>query len=167
MRTAWNGFHSPLAAHIEQYLATKRALGCKFASEDRMLRLLDRFLVEQRIGSMDNITGECLDQFLASRGRDNPRSYNHLLGVVRRLFEWIASQQAIPASPLQTRPRRETARRLPFLFEPRCHQAVAGTSRTAARQPSQPHARADLRDPLRAARRARSAYRRGLTAAVR
>lgn len=118
MRTAWTGFHSPLAAHIEQYLATKRALGCKFASEDRMLRLLDRFLVEQRVGSMDNITGECLDQFLASRGRDNPRSYNHLLGVVRRLFEWIASQQAIPASPLQTRPRRETARRLPFLFGP-------------------------------------------------
>ena len=103
---------------IEQYLATKRALGCKFASEDRMLRLLDRFLVEQRIGSMDDITGECLEQFLASRERVNPRSYNHLLGVVRRLFDWIVSQQAIPTSPLQLRPRRETARRLPFLFEP-------------------------------------------------
>ena len=51
MRTVWDGFHSPLAGQIEQYLATKRALGCKFASEDRMLRLLDRFLVEQHIGS--------------------------------------------------------------------------------------------------------------------
>jgi len=118
MKAVWNGFHSPLAAHIEQYLSTKRALGCKFASEDRMLRLLDRFLVEQRIGSLDDITGECLDQFLASRNRVNPRSYNHLLGVVRRLFDWIVSQQAMPASPLQTRARRETARRLPFLFEP-------------------------------------------------
>ena len=118
MRTAWNGFRSPLAGHIEQYLATKRALGCKFASEDRMLRLLDRFLVEQHIGSMDDITGECLEQFLASRERVNPRSYNHLLGVVRRLFDWIVSQQAISTSPLQLRPRRETARRLPFLFEP-------------------------------------------------
>ena len=118
MRTAWDGFHSPLAGQIEQYLATKRALGCKFASEDRMLRLLDRFLVEQRIGSMDDITGECLEQFLASRERVNPRSYNHLLGVVRRLFDWSVSQQAIPTSPLQLRPRRETARRLPFLFEP-------------------------------------------------
>jgi site-specific recombinase XerD len=118
MRAAWNGFHSPLAGHIEQYLATKRALGCKFASEERTLRLLDRFLVEQRIGGLDDITGECLEQFLASRERVNPRSYNHLLGVVRRLFDWIVSQQAIPGSPLQVRPRRETARRLPFLFEP-------------------------------------------------
>ncbi len=118
MRATWNGFRSPLASHIEQYLATKRALGCKFASEDRMLRLLDRFLVVQRIARMDDITGECLEQFLASRERVNPRSYNHLLGVVRRLFDWIVSQQVIPASPLQTRPRRETARRLPFLYEP-------------------------------------------------
>jgi integrase len=118
MRAAWNGFHSPLAGHIEQYLATKRALGCKFASEERMLRLLDRFLVEQRTGSIDDISGECLEQFLASRERVNPRSYNHLLGVVRRLCDWIVSQQAIPVSPLQVRPRRETARRLPFLFEP-------------------------------------------------
>jgi integrase len=118
MRAAWNGFHSPLAAHIEQYLATKRALGCKFASEDRMLRLLDRFLIEQCIGSLDDITGECLDRFLASRNRANSRSYNHLLGVVHRLFDWIVSQQAISVSPLQARPRREMARRLPFLFEP-------------------------------------------------
>jgi hypothetical protein len=71
MRTAWTGFRSPLAKQIEHYLATKRALGCKFASEDRMLRLLDRFLVEQRIGRLDAITGACLAQFLASRGRVN------------------------------------------------------------------------------------------------
>ena len=118
MRATWNGYRSPLASHIEQYLATKRALGCKFASEDRMLRLLDRFLVEQRIVSFDAVTGECLEQFLASRERVNPRSYNHLLGVVRRLFDWIVSQQALSASPLRARPRRETARRLPFLYEP-------------------------------------------------
>lgn len=115
MRMRWNGFHSPLAAHIEQYLTTKRALGCKLACEDRML---DRFLVEQDIGSLDAITGACLEQFLASRGRINPRSYNHLLGVVRRLFDWIVSQQVLSVSPLQVRPRRETARCLPFLFEP-------------------------------------------------
>jgi integrase len=118
MKTAWMGFHSPLAHHIEQYLAIKRALGCRFATEDRMLRLLDRFLVEQRIGCIEDITGECLEQFLASRQRINARSYNHLLGVVRRLFDWMVSQQAMPRSPLQQRPRRETARRLPFLFEP-------------------------------------------------
>ena len=103
-----------------------------------MLRLLDRFLVEQRIGSLDAITGACLEQFLASRGRVNPRSYNHLLGVVRRLFDWIVSQQALSVSPLQVRPRRETARRLPFLFEPAVIKQLLAQ---AARLPDNPRSR--------------------------
>lgn len=142
MRAAWNGFHSPLAGHIEQFLATKRALGCKFATEDRMLRLLDRFLVEQHIDSLEAMTGAYLEQFLASRGRVNPRSFNHLLGVVRRLFDWIVSQQAITASPLQARPRRETARRLPFLFDA---DAIRRLLAVAAQLPDNP--RAPMRGP--------------------
>lgn len=117
MNAAWKGFRSPLARHIDQYLATKRALGCKFATEDRMLRLLDRFLLAQGIQRLEAVTGECLERFIASRGRANARSFNHLLGVVRRLFDWIVSQQQIAVSPLQMRPRRETARSLPFLFD--------------------------------------------------
>lgn len=118
MTTVWNGFHSPLAPHVEQYLAIKRALGCKFASEDRMLRLLDRFLDEQGIDSVEALDSACLEAFMASRNRVNPRSYNHLLGVVRRLFDWIVSQQILKVSPLQAKARSETARRLPFLFPP-------------------------------------------------
>ena len=142
MRARWDGFHSPLAVHIEQYLATKRALGCKLNSEDRMLRLLDRFLIEQCIGSLDDITGACLDEFLASRKRVNPRSYNHLLGVVRRLFDWCVSQQVIAASPLRARPRRESARRLPFLFEP---AAIKRLLAQAAALPDNP--RSPMRGP--------------------
>jgi site-specific recombinase XerD len=118
MTAVWNGFHSPLAPHIEQYLATKRAMGCKFASEDRMLRLLDRFLDEQGINRVEAVDSACLEAFMASRNRVNARSYNHLLGVVRRLFDWIVSQQILAASPLQAKARSETARRLPFLFPP-------------------------------------------------
>jgi hypothetical protein len=43
MRSAWTGFRSPLSHYISQFVAVKRALGCRFASEDRTLRLLDRF----------------------------------------------------------------------------------------------------------------------------
>lgn len=142
MKARWTGFHSVLAADINQYLATKRALGCKFASEDRTLRLLDRYLVAHEIGSLEAITGECLDQFLASRGRVNPKGYNHLLGVVRRLFDWLVSQQVITASPLQARPRRETARRLPFLFEP---DVIKQLLAEAAQLPDNP------RSPMRGA----------------
>ena len=58
-----------------------------------------------------------LDDFLASRSRPRPRGFNHLLGVVRRLLDWAVAYELLEASPLQTRPRRETATRIPFLFD--------------------------------------------------
>ena len=118
MTTAWTGFRSPLARHIEQYVSTKRALGCRFASEDRTLRLFDRYLVDRGVTTIDRVTANLIDQFLASRPRHAPKSYNQLLGVVRRLCDWLVSQQVIVTSPVQTRPRPETARRLPFLVDP-------------------------------------------------
>ena len=57
MRAAWTGYRSALAGAIEQYLAAKRALGCKFVNEDRALRLLDRFLVDEQIGGVDQRPG--------------------------------------------------------------------------------------------------------------
>lgn len=117
MNTTWQGFHSPLAGSITRFLAVKRAMGCRFDNEDRMLRLLDRYLIERAVSSVDDITAECLEQFLASRPRTEPRGYNALLGTVRRLFDWLVDQQELSVSPLLTRPRRETARRLPFLYD--------------------------------------------------
>ncbi len=90
MRTLWSGYHSVLAGDIEQYIAAKRALGCTFASEDRALRLFDTWLAEQPIDSIEAITGAHIDAFLASRHRSNAKSYNSLLGIVRRLFEWLS-----------------------------------------------------------------------------
>lgn len=142
MKTAWTGYRSALAGAIEQYLATKRALGCKFANEDRTLRLLDRFLVDEQIGSVAAITNDCLERFMASRGRDNPRSYNHLLGVVRRLFEWMVDQQILPASPLQLRSRRETARKTPVMFNA---ETIRKLLAEAARLPD--NSRSPLRGP--------------------
>jgi len=116
MTAHWHGFHSTLAPYIEQYLQVKRAMGCKFACEDRQLRLLDRFLDEGGVDSIDAIDDTCLQAFLDSRHRTNPRSYNELLGYVRRLFDWVVSQQILPASPLKTKAQPETTRQLPFLF---------------------------------------------------
>jgi site-specific recombinase XerD len=142
MSASWTGFHSLLASDITQYLATKRALGCKFATEDRTLRLLDRFLVERQVRRLDDITSACLAEFLASRQRSNGKSYNHLLGIVRRLFDWLVSQQVLAVSPLQAQPQRETARRLPFLFEPAVIKQLLAE---AARLPDNPRSR--LRGP--------------------
>lgn len=116
--TRWNGFHSALAPHIEQYLKVKRAMGCKFANEERQLRLLDRFLDEQGVERIEAIDPECIQAFLASRQRTNPRSYNALLSDVRRVFEWLLSQGILSASPVQCKAQPQTARRLPHLFSP-------------------------------------------------
>lgn len=116
--TRWTGFHSPLAAGIQQHIAFKRALGRGFATEERTLRLLDRFLVEQHVETLQEITPEILAAFLASRPRTGPRSYNQLLGVVRRLLDWLVVHGALGSSPLRARPRRETVQRVPFLFDP-------------------------------------------------
>jgi site-specific recombinase XerD len=142
VKAAWTGYRSALAGAIEQYLAAKRALGCKFANEDRSLRLLDRFLVDEQIGDVAGISNDCLERFLASRERDNPRSYNHLLGVVRRLFEWMVDQQILPESPLHLRPRREIARKTPVLFET---ETIRQLLAEAAQLPDNP--RSPLRGP--------------------
>lgn len=117
MSMRWNGYGSVLADHIEHYLAIKRALGCKFVNEDRALRLLDRWLVEEQLNNLDTITSVHIEAFLASRPRSGARSYNNLLSHVRRLFEWLVDQQVIATLLIQVDARRETARSQPFLFD--------------------------------------------------
>jgi integrase len=118
MTSARLTFESVLAEPIVQYIEAKRALGHRFATEARTLRLLDRFLVAYRIHALDAITSDVLETLLASRPRRDPKSYNALVGVIRRLFERMVAQRVIAGSPVRATPRRELPRRLPFLFEP-------------------------------------------------
>jgi site-specific recombinase XerD len=100
---------SPITDTITRYLKIKRALGCRFNTEERSLRMFDRFLAGQGIARTDQITGERVDRFLASRPRLEPRSFNQLLGCVRRLFEWIVEQGELDVSPVRTPARRSCA----------------------------------------------------------
>ena len=113
-----DGWASPLADPIRQFLAHKRALARRFQVEEKALRLLDRFLVTCGVCSLTQISPEVLDAFLASRPRTTARSYNHVLGTVARLFQWLVDQGLLERSPLRAQPRRQTAQRLPFLFDP-------------------------------------------------
>ena len=115
MTSGWTGFRSPLAAGIEMFLAHKRALGYQVRTTESVLRLLDRFLVEQHAEKIEAITPEVIEAFLASRPRTAPRSFNQLLGIVTRLFDWLIKRDFVPRSPMQTQPRRTTASRLRIL----------------------------------------------------
>ena len=63
--TAPGAFQSPLADGIERLLTYKRALGRRFDTEEKQLRLFDRFLVHQALTSLEQITPERVAEFLA------------------------------------------------------------------------------------------------------
>jgi len=103
---------------VEQFLAHKRALGRKYHTEEEELRLLVRYAADHAALRLDDLTPVLLDDFLRSRPRARPRSFNALLGVLARLLDWAVSQQLLASSPLRARRRRATSARIPFLFDP-------------------------------------------------
>lgn len=109
---------SPLADGIAQFIAHKRVLGRRFDTEAYALRLFDRYLVEHGVGVIGAITPEVIDAFIASRPRHRPRSFNHLVGVLRRLFDWLAAREIVSRSPVRTATRRAGSARIPFIFAP-------------------------------------------------
>lgn len=117
MKTHAHGFRSFLAGDLEAFLSYKRALARRYDNESASLMLFDRYLVEQGVSDLSGITADTVHAFLTSRPRTQPRSYNHLLGVVRRFFAWLVTQERVQHSPVQVRPRRTTSRRTPFLFD--------------------------------------------------
>ncbi len=123
---------------VERFLVHKRAVGRKYLSEQAELRLLVAFASEHGVVWLDELTPALLDDFLGSRPRSRPRSFNHLLGVVACLLDWAVSQQLLVVSPLRARRRRGTSDRIPFLFDPAQARRLldaAGTLPDNARAP--------------------------------
>jgi len=106
-----------LETAVERFLEHKRALGRKYHSEEHELRLLVRFAGEHHARRLGQLTPALLEDFLASRPRPRPRSFNHLLGVVAGLLDWAVTRELLEVSPLQVRRRRVTSVRVPFLFD--------------------------------------------------
>ncbi len=106
-----------LAAAVTRFVKHRRALGRKYISEEHELRLLMRFAEVHGINVLDQLTAVALETFMASRPRCRPRSFNHLLGVIRCFLDWAVIQELLSVSPLEVRRRRVTASRIPFIFD--------------------------------------------------
>lgn len=131
-------FQSALAAEMTDFLSHQRALGKRFRNEEGALCLFDRYLVNEKIEAIAAITPTLIDAFLASRPRSRPRSYNLLLSIVRRLFNWLVRQGRVPQSPVQSRPRHATAVQVTFLFDRNQAQQLL---KAAAQLPDKNHGR--------------------------
>lgn len=106
-----------LHTSIDGFLAHQRALGRKYRNEHATLRLLARFATDRELTDIGALTAGILDEFFASRPRPRARSFNQLVGIVSCWLDWAVAQQLLACSPLRTRRRRETAQRLPFIFD--------------------------------------------------
>ncbi|WP_345892466.1 tyrosine-type recombinase/integrase [Mesorhizobium amorphae] len=88
------------------------------------LRMLDGYLNAQEIKTLAEITPALLDAFFLSRPRSRPRSFNHLIGVVGRLFEWMVEHDFIDRSPVTMKPRRRGNPRPPCILDLRIAQQL-------------------------------------------
>ncbi len=127
--SARHGFASFLGPDIEQFVAHRRSAGRRFEVEEKTFRLLDNFLLERHVATLEAVTPALIDEFLTSRPRSKPRSYNHLRCTVGRLFAFLVSHGRIARTPLQSPPRRARYQRSPFIFD----QAAARRLLAAAR----------------------------------
>lgn len=109
-------FHSALAEPITNFVRYKQALNRKYVTEAAALRLFDRYLRDHAVLDWRSIDSTLVNDFLQSRPRNRPRSYNHLLGVLRRFFQWAVVQRLTERNPVSIRPRRQTGQRVPYLF---------------------------------------------------
>lgn len=117
MKRQRQALQSAAAGAMRDFLNHHRALGKRFDAEEWALGLFDRYLLEQRVQALPAITPPIVETFLGSRPRKVAKSYNELLGVLRRWFNWLVVQEHISQSPLHLEPRRITGVRPPFLFE--------------------------------------------------
>ena len=108
---------SGLGPAMHQFVEYKRALNRKYRAEAAALRLFDRYLCDNNFAESVEINSAVIDQFLQSRPRVRPRSYNHLLGVLRCFFAWAVVQGFVRHNPVVARRRRDTGKRIPYLFD--------------------------------------------------
>ncbi len=139
MKATWQGFSSLLADDMQAYLQHKRALQRKFQTEESVLRLLDRYLVEHQISALSAITPALIEDFLASRPRSRARSYNHLLGVTRCFFNWLVIQQRMDCSPVRAKAKPTSEQLQPFLFTPLQVKQLLELAAALPDQPKGPH----------------------------
>ena len=115
---------SPIAPHIVAFVGHKRALNRRYDVEDKCCRMFDGYLNTAGIMSLAEITPAALDAFFLSRRRTRPRSFNHLVGVVGRLFEWMVEHGIIDRSPVTMRLRRRGQPRPPCILDLRTAQRL-------------------------------------------
>jgi len=116
MKNELPNFNGPFADDLRAFFRHKRQLQKRYVTEEFDLRLFDRYLHQQEITEKQQVTNIVVEAFLNSRPRKTSRSYNSLLGALRRFFAWLVMQEIISQSPVCIQPRRRGCARRPFIL---------------------------------------------------
>lgn len=125
-----SGFQSFLGTQLEAFVAYKRSLGRRYHVEEKALGLFDRYLLQRQVCTFEDITPAFIDEFLRSRQRPRPRSYNHLRCTIGRFFAYLVNQESLSKTPLQSPPRRARYERTPFIFDSVTAQRLLAITQT-------------------------------------
>lgn len=136
MKKYYYNFNSFLANDLENYVAGKQAIGYKYKTEKLALHLWDKYLFETNIQQITSITTKTLEDFLMSRNRNRPRSYNHLLLVIKNFLKWLIIEKNLKLVFHPPETRRSTSQRLPFIFN---DEQAAQLFKLTAKLPDYPH----------------------------
>ena len=130
-----------LAAAVDDFLAHKRALGRKYLTEEAdpapAAALRRRSMASS---TCDQLTPALLDEFVASRPRSRPRSFNHLSGSSAASSTGPSPSSACRSSPLRDPATARPTQRLPFLFDVAQARRLLDAAAALARQPASPAA---------------------------
>lgn len=128
-----------LSDAVATLITYKRALNRGYQTEAAALRLLAQSLGQAGTRDLRDLTPAMIDSFLQSRPRRRPRSYNHLLGVVRRFFDWAIVQGLLEHNPVQSARRRAGSTRCPYLFNIDEARRLLAAARALPERPRAPY----------------------------
>lgn len=82
-------FVSPLALHLNQFLAQKHAMGYHYRDEGRALRELDRFLLPRLSEADPLITPAIVRDYVARRNTESETTRSHRLTLIREVCRFL------------------------------------------------------------------------------
>lgn len=122
-------YRSALAPHLHQFVEEKRALGCRYRSQAKMLVTFDRFLLERALTTPD-FPKAVIDAWACRRPHESVSTLQLRISLVRQLCLFLMRRGFAPYLPGAHLTPRGSASFVPYVFT----QEQAGRFLAAADQ---------------------------------
>jgi site-specific recombinase XerD len=106
-----------LHAHVLDFLALRKALGKSVEGWDYAFQGFERFLLDERVPSLDDVDTQLLLRWLGwGPSRTAPKTRNRKLVMLRTLFRHLVRRGHCERDPTESLPKASEERVLPYVF---------------------------------------------------